>query len=205
MMSDLSMRKLEEKMVLFLLVISENKDRVNRNTFLRYIYIYYLTASFLDPAMRIDPINILIEKGDVTIVGFDNVLNDLRIRCFIDFEGSDLLIKPTLLESLRPFIQEKGGALYAQYIEIKPFVSLLQSYNDQFVFTIFFNEPTFNSASLRGITQLRSSNSVLKRLLGKFKGKIQNSRIDEYDVLAYWMDFILKNYYLESENEDEED
>lgn len=203
-MNDISTKKLEEKVVIFLYVISENKDRINQNTFRRYIYLYYLTISFLDSSKRTEPISIVIEKGDVTIIDYDSIIDDLKTRGFIEMEESDIIIKTPLIDFIEPYIQNQNGVLFDQYKGIKPFVSLLQSYNDQFVFTIFFNEPTFSKASLRGLDQIQSSNSKLKTLLKKFKEKIVNTKIDEYDVLAYWMDFILKNYYIESESGDEE-
>lgn len=59
----------------------------------------------------------------------------------------------------------------------------------------FFSEPTFQEASERGISEIKSSDSKLSQLLIDFKNQINNEQIDNYDILAHWMNFVLKNYY----------
>ena len=80
-------------------------------------------------------------------------------------------------------------------MSIKPFVNLLSSYDEQFIFTIFFSEPTFQEASERGISEMNSSDSRLAQLLNDFKKQVNNEQVDDYDILTHWMDFVLKNYY----------
>ena len=193
---DLRKNKLAEKMLLFLHSLAENSNSINLNSFKRYIYLYYLTSSFLSGAS--DNIDIIIEKGDIKIVHFDSILSDFIAKEFIDIDNNCVIVNDELERFVLPLFENKQGAFFAQYKEIQPFVNLLQSYNDQFVFTIFFSEPTFKDASLRGIKEMKSSDSRLDDLLNSFKSKLRNADIDEYDILSYWMDFILKNYYIEA-------
>lgn len=193
---DLSRSKLAEKMLLFLYSLSENSRSVNLNTYKRYIYLYYLTSSFLSGAS--DNVDIAIEKGDIIIINFDSIMSDFNAKEYIDIEENLISVNQELINLVSPLLKNESGAFYSQYKEIQPFVNLLQSYSDQFVFTVFFSEPTFKEASLRGIKEMQSSDSRLSKLLSSFKAKLNNAAIDEYDILTYWMDYILKNYYIET-------
>lgn len=184
--------KLAEKVLIFLYSLSASKF-VNVNTFKRYIYLYYLTESFLNGES--DNICINIDKGTVNILNFDSVIEDFSIREFIRINENNIIINAKLTDYVSTILENEEGAFFELYKKINPFVNLLKSYNDQFVFTIFFSEPTFKEASQRGLTELNSNNSRLSSLLETFKKKLKNSNIDEYDILTYWMDFILKNYY----------
>ena len=118
---------------------------------------------------------------------------------YYDYIEENLIrVNQELINLVSPLLKNESGAFYSQYKEIQPFVNLLQSYSDQFVFTVFFSEPTFKEASLRGIKEMQSSDSRLSKLLSSFKAKLNNAAIDEYDILTYWMDYILKNYYIET-------
>lgn len=193
---DLSKSKLAEKMLLFLYSLSENSRSINLNTYKRYIYLYYLTSSFLSGAS--DNVDIAIEKGDIKIINFDSIMSDFNAKEYIDIEDNLISVNQELINLVSPLLKNESGAFHSQYKEIQPFVNLLQSYSDQFVFTVFFSEPTFKEASLRGIKEMQSSDSRLSKLLGSFKAKLNNAAIDEYDILTYWMDYILKNYYIET-------
>ena len=190
--------KLTEKILLFLYALSNSSEYVNVNTFKRYIYLYYLTSSFINEvAADEENITIIVNKGDITIIGYDSIINDLNAREFIDIEENRIIVRQELKDYLLPFLNNDDGTLNAQYREILPFVNILKSYNDQYIFTIFFSEPTFQAATARGLSEISSESSELKKLLSKFKTKVNDANIDEYDILAYWMDFILKNYYIE--------
>ncbi len=193
---DLSKSRLAEKMLLFLYSLSKSSNTININTYKRYIYLYYLTSSFLTGGS--DNIDVVIEKGDIRIIGFDSIISDFNSKEYIDIDGNSVIVNDELEYLVSPLLKNDSGAFSYQYREIQPFVNLLQSYSDQFVFTVFFSEPTFKEASLRGIKQMRSSNSRLKGLLSRFQAKLNNADIDEYDILTYWMDYILKNYYIET-------
>lgn len=198
---DIKNNKLAEKMLLFLYAFSESSTKVNYNTYKRYIYLYYLVSSFL-PVFSDDredeTIDIIIEKGDIKIFNFDDVLRYFETCEYISISESTIEITPELGIFVSPLVNNEAGITASRYREIRPFVNLLQSYSDQFIFTIFFSEPTFQSASLRGVKEIQSSNSELSKLLTAFKEKLNNSKVDEYDILTYWMDYILKNYYRET-------
>lgn len=189
--------KLAEKILIFLYSLSSSSQNVNANTFKRYIYLYYLTELFLNGDS--DNIAISIDKGNIKIMNFDSILDDFSVKEYISLNENYITINKTLTDLVQPMLENKDGAFFAMYQEINPFVNLLKSYNDQFIFTIFFLEPTFKEATQRGVTALNSINSKLTTLLNQFKKKIKNVNIDEYDILTYWMDFILKNYYTDEE------
>lgn len=191
--------RLAEKMILVLYALSQTTDKVNKNTYRRYIYIYYQTSAFLNNST--DNINIIVEKGDIRIIGFDEILNQFISNDYIEIRNNNIIINQELKDYIAPLLDNKQGALSELYKEIQPFVNLLQSYNDQFIFTIFFSEPTFKEAPARGIEEMSSTESKLNKLLKDFKRKLNNVRIDEYDILAYWMDYILKNYYTVEEGD----
>lgn len=191
--------KLAEKMLVFLYSLSSSSTRINENTFRRYMYLYYLTKSFLNGTS--DNISIKLDKGSIKIMNFDSILDEFSLKEFIILNENDIIINDLLIDYTKNLMQNKEGEFYALYKQINPFVNLLKSYNDQFIFTIFFSEPTFKEATQRGLTILDSRNSRLTTLLHKFKKKVKNDNIDEYDILTYWMDFILKNYYSNQENE----
>lgn len=195
--------KLAEKMLVFLYSLSSTSSQVNINTFKRYIYLYYLTEAFLNG--KSDNIFIAIDKGDIKILNFDSIVDDFSVKEYVDVKENLIMVNEPLHSLVSHLLENKEGSFFALYKEINPFVNLLKSYNDQFIFTIFFSEPTFKEATQRGLKELTSSSSKLTTLLEKFKKKIKNSNIDEYDILTYWMDFILKNYYNNEGKENDAD
>lgn len=191
--------KIEEKVLLFLYVLSTFSDNININTFKRYLYLYYISSSFLFETS--DNINIHISKTDFEIPYMSDILDDFVLNEFIDISENSIIVKEYLKEYVRPLLKNENGQFFYCYKQIVPFVNLLRSYNDQFIFTVFFSEPTFVEAGNRNLSQISTLSSKLSILLTKFKRKLSNKKIDEYDVLTYWMDFILKNYYNDSESE----
>lgn len=190
---NLDENKLAEKILQLLYAVAESSEFINANTFKRYVYLYYLTASFLNGDE--DEIDISIDKGDINIIHYDDILSDLKIREFISVDSNTIYISDRLKEYVSSLIENPSGKFKEDYKEIRPFINLLQTYNDQLIFTIFFSEPTFKSAAERGLKEIRSSKSRISELLVEFQKRISKKNIDEYDILTYWMDFILKNYY----------
>lgn len=188
--------RLKERCFLFLHVLSVNKRCVNINTFRRYMYLYYLSGKFFDEQM--DEVVISIDKGDMKIAYLEDVLGDLEREDYIEIQGNEIHVLSELDERVEEILskeEESKGKFYELYKSIKPFVNLLKTYDDQFIFTIFFSEPTFQEASERGISEMMSSSSKLAQLLMEFKKQVNNIQIDEYDILTHWMDYVLKNYY----------
>lgn len=195
-MIDYVKERLKEKCFLFLYVLSQNQKSININTFRRYIYLYYLSGKFFDE--KIDEITISIDKGDMKIAYLEEVLGDFDMDEFIDIQGNQIVVLDELKNKVDSILNEEkevGGNFYEIYKSIKPFVTLLSSYDEQFIFTIFFSEPTFQEASERGISEMHSSDSRLSQLLIDFKKQVNDEQIDDYDILTHWMDFVLKNYY----------
>lgn len=197
---DINDSKIAEKMLLFLYSLSQSETEININTFRRYIYLYYMSKKFLEDD-NTDSVVIAIEKGNIQIVSFDTILNDFESRGFIVRKDNTLIITDELKKIVRNYIQIENGRFSFLYNQINPLVNLLKSYDDQFVFTIFFSEPTFIEASKRNLEEITPKDSRLSKLLIKFREQISDSQIDNYDILSHWMDFILKNYYESSDGE----
>lgn len=193
---DLIKEKLKEKSLVFLYVLSKDKDKINYNTFRRYIYLYYLSGKFVDN--ETDEIVINIDKGDMNIAYLDEIINDFELDDYVEIKENEIVVLNSLKEKVETLLKmehQKRGIFYQVYKSIRPFVTLLNSYDEQFIFTIFFSEPTFQEASERGVKEVNSSSSRLSELLKEFKDKVTDEQIDNYDILTYWMDFVLKNYY----------
>lgn len=185
--------KLTEKILVFFFCLSQIESKININTFRRYIYLYYMTKSFFEGKEE-DEVAISIEKGNVKILNFDDSLDDLQLNDFIELSDNYIIIKPKLKDYFGKLVSNHA-MISRLYRQINPFVNLLKSYDDQFIFTIFFSEPTFTRATQGAETEISPLKSQLSKLLIEFKKKISNDKIDDYDILSHWMDFILKNYY----------
>ena len=190
---DVDNSKLAEKMLLFLYSFSQTGTEININTFKRYIYLYYMSKKFIEND-DMDSVVIVLERGNIQIASFDTILNDFESRDYLICRDNIITITDTLKITVTGLLDHQGyfSSLLKQII---PFVTLLQSYDDQFVFTIFFSEPTFTDASKRNLRELKPQDSRLSKLLIKFKEKIADEKIDNYDILSHWMDYVLKNYY----------
>lgn len=186
--------KLLEKVLVFLNSISSISREININTLRRYIYLYYLTSSFFNSKNN-DFIEIAINKGQIDLLCFDEIIQELASKEFIDINDTNITISDSLNTHVLPLLENKYGTLNDLAKEITSFVNLLNSYDEQYIFTIFFSEPTLESAKHRGLKTITSNDSKLSELLIAFKGKIHDTEIDEYDILTYWMNFILENYY----------
>ena len=157
-----------------------------------------MTKAFFDDNGT-DDVVIAVEKGNVKILNFDDILNDFQLPDYIEIEDNKIIVKQDLKDYVEKLVANEAMLSHI-YKQINPFVNLLKSYDDQYIFTIFFSEPTFTRATQGAETEISPLKSQLSKLLIEFKKKITNNKIDDYDILSHWMDFILKNYY-ETEGE----
>ena len=157
-----------------------------------------MTKAFFDDNGT-DDVVIAVEKGNVKILNFDDILNDFQLQDYIEIEDNKIIVKQDLKDYVENLVANEAMLSHI-YKQINPFVNLLKSYDDQYIFTIFFSEPTFTRATQGAETEISPLKSQLSKLLIEFKKKITNDKIDDYDILSHWMDFILKNYY-ETEGE----
>ena len=157
-----------------------------------------MTKAFFDDNGT-DDVVIAVEKGNVKILNFDDILNDFQLQDYIEIEDNKIIVKQDLKDYVEKLVANEAMLSHI-YKQINPFVNLLKSYDDQYIFTIFFSEPTFTRATQGAETEISPLKSQLSKLLIEFKKKITNDKIDDYDILSHWMDFILKNYY-ETEGE----
>lgn len=194
---------LQEKCLIFLYILSFSMKKVNKNTFKRYLYLYYLSSAFFKE--KPDDLAIEVDKGNIEIPYLNIILNEFYLIGYIEINQNEIIIKDELIEKIGQFINnsDRKGMFYDLYSEIKPFINLLNSYDEEFIFTIFFSEPTFKEANERNVENVQISNSKLVKLLNEFKSRLNDMKIDNYDILAYWMKFILKNYYRGEEKNNE--
>lgn len=157
-----------------------------------------MTKAFFDNNGT-DDVVIAVEKGNVKILNFDDILNNFQLLDYIEIKDNEIIVKQDLKNYVETLISNEA-MLSRIYKQVNPFVNLLKSYDDQYIFTIFFSEPTFTRATQGAETEISPLKSQLSKLLIEFKKKITNDKIDDYDILSHWMDFILKNYY-ETEGE----
>jgi hypothetical protein len=157
-----------------------------------------MTKAFFDNNGT-DDVVIAVEKGNVKILNFDDVLNNFQLIDYIEIKDNEIVVKQNLKNYVETLVSNEA-MLSRIYKQVNPFVNLLKSYDDQYIFTIFFSEPTFTRATQGAETEISPLKSQLSKLLIEFKKKITNDKIDDYDILSHWMDFILKNYY-ETEGE----
>ncbi|MBC1470251.1 hypothetical protein HB803_13855 [Listeria welshimeri] len=189
---------LKEKMLLFLYAISNNTKNININTFQRYLYLYFVSDAFLNKKNTdTDVIIFSDEKSGVRIEGYAESIEGFQISDFIDTEGITIIIKDELRKYLQPLVESQKGLIIDQYKEIVPFVNLLSSYDEDFLFTILFSEPTIEAVERRQLETIDVKDNKLIKLLNDFKEKITNKDIDEYDILSHWMDFIIHKSFSE--------
>ena len=182
---------LREKILLFLYAISITRNSINKNTFERFLYLYYMSSKFLYQSK--DSISVILKKSGISINGLAQVLDDLVIGNFILLSEDEIIINNKFTQFFSPIMEDSEGKLNSDYKTILPFINLLCSYSDDNIFTIMFSEPTFISADLRNSKQASAIDSQLSILLTDFKKSIVDKEIDEYDILTYWMDYILKS------------
>jgi len=192
---------LKEKVILFLYVIYKYSNRANKHTLERYLYLYFFSLNFFLSEDNESIDNIVFSKYSGNIVGLDEVYSDLEIAELIEIDNNDIVVFDTLYKTVSTMLENTSGQFYYEYKGIQPFVNLLKSYNDDYIFTIFFSEPTQKSIEDRNIDNIYLNSSKLVKLLNEFRSKLKNKEIDDYDILTHWMNFVLKEYYVSRSND----
>ena len=196
--------KLIEKIPLFLYAVSKYQNTIKYKTFQRYIYLYYIAESFLYSENKAkDNFCLSIQKIDnglsYEIVDFSDAIIKLQNIEYLSFSVEELII--TVNEKLQDDISSKldsNGYLYDEYKKIEKFISLIQSYNEDYIFTLFFAEPTIKTVENRNLSEFNTNKvNELKKILKKFKGSLKNvENITSYDIFVSWIEYILNYFYL---------
>ncbi|UTC43565.1 hypothetical protein [Treponema sp. OMZ 857] len=196
--------KLIEKIPLFLYAVSKYQKTINYKTFQRYIYLYYTAESFLYSENKTkDNFCLSIQKIDnglsYEIVDFSNTIIRLQNISYVLFSEKNLLI--TINKKLQNDISSKlenNGYLYDEYKKIEKFISLIQSYNEDYIFTLFFADPTIKAVDNRNLSEFNTNKvNELKKILKKFKdGLGKKKNITSYDIFISWIEYILNYFYL---------
>ena len=188
--------ELTEVCLLILYIINSYEQSININTFKRYLYLYYISTGFLNENNNE---NVIVtfnkSKTEFTILGLNTVLSDLETIDYIEVVNSKILIEQNLIERVKFLLRIKNGIFFERYKQVLPFVNLLYSYEDDYIFTVFFSEPTIKAMVNRNLDDFSSNNSVLVKWLVDFKKQVEQKQIDNYDILAHWIEFVLEKYY----------
>ena len=77
-------------------------------------------------------------------------------------------------------------------------IFMTQTYNEDYIFTLFFAEPTIKTVENRNLSEFNTNKvNELKKILKKFKGSLKNGEnITSYDIFVSWIEYILNYFYL---------
>ena len=183
------MESFQETVMLFMYAIGNLSLDINRFTLQRYLYLYYVTRSFLQNDSN-DPVNIVFDKHlGVQILSFSEVLDRLEANNEIEIRDNKISATTNLIQKINLFPEE--GELNDKKEETISFVNLLTSYDDDLIFSLIFKEPSATEAESRN-ENIIVSKSKLSQLLTEFYEQINNETINKYDVLSHWLNFIIQ-------------
>lgn len=189
-------RELKEIALIVLYIITSYEYSINMNTFKRYLYLYYISSGFLNEESK-GRVTITLNKSktEFSILGLSGVMSDLETVDFIKLENSEILISNKLVDRVKTLLENEEGVFFEKYKRILSFVNLLYSYEDDYIFTVFFSEPTIKAMVNRNLDDFSSETSILVKWLNEFKKKVKQNEIDNYDILSHWIEFVLEKYY----------
>ena len=183
------MESFQETVMLFMYAIGNLDTYINKFTLQRYVYLYYVTRSFLQDNSE-EAVDIVFDKHlGVRILYFVEVLDRLEANNEIEIKGNNISATKDLMGKINQFPKE--GALSDKKEETISFVNLLTSYNDDLIFSLIFKEPSATEAESRN-EKIIVSKSKLSQLLTEFYEQIDNGQIDKYNILSHWMNFIIQ-------------
>lgn len=190
------MDSLQETVMLFMYAIKQLELNINRFTLQRYIYLYYVTRAFLqedaDDTVEID----FDRQLGIHILTYSEVLDRLVSNNEIEIVDNELSATDILVNKIDKF--NKYGALSVKRRQIISFVNLLTSYNDDLIFSLIFKEPSAKDAENRR-EHIIVTQSKLSELLTDFYKQLYDEKIDKYDVLSHWMNFIIQKVVIEDQ------
>ena len=178
---------IKETVLLILYII--NKEELSVNTLNRYLYLYYISENFLFSDNT--KVNVFYKNYNISISGVRESLNQIHLSGLIKLSSNKILITNDLSMFVKKFLENKDGYFYFQYRKLLPFVSLLNSYDDEFIFTIFFSEPELRKTEQSNKETVTIRANELEKLLTKFKKQIKVEEIEEIDILGHWMNFVI--------------
>lgn len=185
---------LKENILIFLDVIAKYSVKTNSNTLERYLYLYYISGDFLKiNNADIKNCDFILENNRIILAGYREALTDLENLGFIQCENKDIIVTDKLTSTIME-LKSNQGQFSDDYNCLEPLINLLLSYSDDYIFTIFFSEPTIQDAENRNVNNIKINYNLLLDLLNKFKVNLKNSSIDDYDILSHWMKFIIEEY-----------
>lgn len=188
------MESFQETVMLFMYAIKQLNLNINRFTLQRYIYLYYVTRSFLQEDAD-DEVEIIFDRQlGVKILTYSEVLNKLVSNNEIEIVDNEISATDILVDKINKF--STNGAINDKREQIISFVNLLTSYNDDLIFSLIFKEPSAKEAENRG-EHVIVTKSKLSELLTEFYKQLGDGKIDKYDVLSHWMNFIIQKVVIE--------
>ena len=155
---------IKETVLLFLYIM--NQEEISVNTLNRYLYLYYISENFLfSNNTRID---VFYKNYNISISGVRESLNQIQLSGLVTLSSNKIKIKDDLNLFVESFLENKEGYFHFQYRKLLPFVSLLNSYDDEFIFTIFFSEPELTKTEQSNRENIIIKSNELEKLLTQF-------------------------------------
>ena len=190
------MEKMKYLLSLFLYAL-KGKEKISINTLFRYVYIYYVSNTYLTGNKEITD-TIAIDKnlgiGNYSLL--NEALQDLNRTEYVTIIDN---INISVTDKLHKFIDDLLAQERAKQDlnRILYFTEILSSYSEDVILSVFFNEPNFLDAVGRNQKVIYLNNNKLKQLLMKFEkiaNEEYNNKLDKYDVFVSWLDYVFEDY-----------
>lgn len=188
--------KLFDLISLIVYSYSDGQDSIDKYTLERIIFIFYQIKDFIDAELLSNENQkSTISNGVLSVVGFEEVFSSMirgEAKIVIN-SGGALSLSNDFKELIEKLLEQDGDFADKAKI-IMPFLNVIRKYTPQLVFGIFLSEPDFVEAVQRNTDTIPSKDSQLSKLLNKFKNKIDDSDISDYDIISTWMEFAITSF-----------
>ena len=188
--------KLFDLISLIVYSYSDGQDSIDKYTLERIIFIFYQIKDFIDAELLSNENQIsTISNGVLSVVGFEEVFSSMirgEAKIVIN-SGGALSLSNDFKELIEKLLEQDGDFADKAKI-IMPFLNVIRKYTPQLVFGIFLSEPDFVEAVQRNTDTIPSKDSQLSKLLNKFRNKIDDSDISDYDIISTWMEFAITSF-----------
>ena len=182
---------LKDLIVLALYFFCDENTGIDKYTVERIVYLFYQLEQFLG----IEDSNVIdfsIDDGILTVNGFDKEIDKIFKSEFeVKVNESGAITVGKSFQNQVGKILSQDGRLSDEAKAVIPFFNIIRKYDTELIFSIFLAEPSFNNAKKRHTYKLSNKSSDLSALLIEFKNRINDSEINDYDIISSWMLFVL--------------
>ena len=180
-----------------------NSNHVHKNTLFRFIYIYRVTVDYLfNSTSELDnDVYLDYSIGVSDYSSMEKAFGQAIANNYIKL-GRDGIEPENKLNAHIAALKEKSDKVRTDLQNIAYLSSIVSTYSEDVILSIFFNEPNVKDAYQRNSSNYSLRVNKLKELLSAFEKKANEQRIgdvDKADVFIRWMDYITENYLKEKE------